>query len=42
MEWTKENLESKSKEELIEIILNFQEDFVNDFFPGLDDEVNGA
>ena len=37
MEWSREDLESKSKEELIQIIINFQEDFEEEFFSGIDD-----
>lgn len=52
MEWSKEELEEKSKEELINIIMNLQEELINtimslqeeyekDFFPGLyDDDYN--
>lgn len=29
MDWTREDLENKSKQELIEIIMNFQEDLEN-------------
>lgn len=37
MEWSKEELEEKSKEELIAIIINFQEEYEKDFFPRLED-----
>lgn len=41
MEWSREELEEKSKEELIDIIMNFQEEYEKDFFPGLyDDDYN--
>lgn len=36
MNWDKEELTKKSKEELIEIIMNFQEEYDKDFFPGID------
>lgn len=38
MQWTKEELTEMSKERLIDIILNFQEDYEKDFFPGLAQE----
>lgn len=41
MEWSREDLESKSKDELISIIIEFQEGYEKDFFPGLyDDDYN--
>lgn len=36
MDWTREDLENKSKQELIEIIMNFQEDLEN--YPDLYDD----
>ena len=33
MDWTREDLENKSKEELIDIIMNIQEDL--EYFPDL-------
>lgn len=36
MDWTREDLENKSKRELIEIIMNFQEDLEN--YPDLYDD----
>lgn len=36
MDWTREDLENKSKEELIDIIMNIQEDL--EYFPDLDDD----
>ena len=35
MDWTREDLENKSKEELIDIIMNIQEDL--EYFPDLYD-----
>lgn len=35
MDWTREDLENKSKEELIDIIMNIQKDLVS--FPGFID-----
>lgn len=37
MGWSKEELEKKSKEELIDIIIEFQEEYEKEFFPGLED-----
>ena len=36
MDWTREDLENKSKEELIDIIMNIQEDL--EYFPDLYDD----
>lgn len=36
MDWTREDLENKSKEELIDIIMNIQEDLEN--YPDLYDD----
>lgn len=37
MDWTREDLENKSKEELIDIIMNIQEDL--EYFPDLYDGI---
>lgn len=39
MDWTREDLENKSKEELIDIIMNIQEDL--EYFPDLYDSTYG-
>lgn len=36
MDWTREDLENKSKEELIDIIMNIQKDL--EYFPDLYDD----